>query len=60
MTPVTSTIESAAITQVNSSPTRTGTGHRGLSRSISSQISSNGTAVPVWSGDRSTIPVALS
>ena len=59
--PVSSTTESATITQVNSRPTSTGTNQRGgAPGSISSQIASTGTAVPVWSGESSTIEVALS
>ena len=61
--PVSSTIESATITKANARPTSTGMNQRGLVsgfRSISSQIASSGTAVPVWSGESSRIEVALS
>ena len=63
---VISTIESAIMVQVSRTKTTSGTTHRaalqrsGVTRSITSQVTSTGTAVPVWSGDRSTIWVALS
>ena len=58
--PVSRMIESPTIVTVNSRPTSTGTYQRGLARSISSQMTSRGTAVPVWSGESSRIEVALS
>ena len=63
MMPVSSTIESATMTKANARPAITGTNQRGGvcgSRSISSQIASSGTAVPMWSGESSRIEVALS
>ena len=63
---VISTIESAIMVQVSRTKTTSGTTHRaafqrsGVARSMTSQVTSTGTAVPVWSGDRSTIWVALS
>ncbi len=63
---VSSTIESPIMVQVIRTKTASGTSHRaafqrsGVTRSITSQVTSTGTAVPVWSGDRSRIWVALS
>ena len=47
MMPVSRMIESPTIVTVNSRPTSTGTYHRGRARSISSQMTSRDTAVPV-------------
>ncbi len=58
--PVSKMTESATIVQPNARPASTGTNQRGRDRSISSQITSSGTAVPVWSGESSRIEVALS
>ena len=63
---VISTIESPTMVQVSRMKTTSGTSHRaalqrsGVTRSITSHVISTGTAVPVWSGDRSRIWVALS
>ena len=63
---VISTIESPAMVQVSRTNTTAGTTHRaglqrsGLTRSMTSHVTSTGTAVPVWSGDKSRIWVALS
>ena len=63
---VISTIESPTMVQVSRMKTTRGTSHRaalqrsGVTRSITSHVISTGTAVPVWSGDRSRIWVALS
>ncbi len=63
---VISTIESAIMVQVSTRKTTRGTNHRaafqrpGVMRSITSQVTRTGTAVPVWSGDSRTIWVALS
>jgi hypothetical protein len=59
-TPVRRMTGSPTMARVNIRHTSTGTYQRGRARSISSQITSSGTAVPVWSGDRSTMEVALS
>ena len=58
--PVSSTIESATIVKVNSRHTSTGTYQRGRARSMRSQVTSRGTAVPMWSDESSRIEVALS
>ena len=57
---VSNTIESPTIITASARPTSTGTYQRFGARSISSQIASSGTAVPVWSGESSRIEVTLS
>ena len=54
-------MESAACAQASSSDVSTGTYQRGLARSRISQAASNGTDVPMWSGeDSSTLVPAPS